>query len=49
MSTTELFKKHFEDLPQVNTNHPQVEKFFEELNAECIKEDKEKQVKSTNR
>ncbi len=40
MSSTEIFRKHFgEDSGCVNLNHPNVEKFFDELNKECLKED----------
>ncbi len=41
MSTTELFKKHFgEESASVDLKHPNVEAFFEELNQECLEEDK---------
>ena len=38
--TTDLFKKHFDDVYAVNTNHPNFEKYFHDLNLECLKEDK---------
>lgn len=40
MSTSELFKKHFGDSPSANLNHPNMESFFNDLNDECIMEDK---------
>lgn len=42
MSTTELFKKHFGNTAAVDMKHPNMESFFEELNAECLEEDKHK-------
>ena len=42
MSSTELFRKHFgEKSASVDLKHPNMEKFFEELNQECINEDKQ--------
>jgi hypothetical protein len=38
MKTTELFEKHFGDTPVVNTDHPNIENFFEELNQICLEE-----------
>lgn len=39
----ELFRKHFgEKSASVDLNHPNMEKFFDELNQECINEDKKK-------
>ena len=44
MSSTELFKKHFgEQSASVDLKHPNMEKFFSELNEECLSEDKQKQ------
>ena len=42
MSTHELFKKHFGNVASVDMKHPNIESFFEELNAECLQEDKHK-------
>lgn len=42
MSTHELFKKHFGNVAEVGMKHPNMESFFEELNAECLEEDKHK-------
>ena len=42
MSTTKLFQKHFGNTPVVGLNHPNVEAFFDEMNQECIEEDKQK-------
>ena len=43
MSSTELFKKHFgEESASVDLKHPNMEAFFEELNQECLEEDKVK-------
>ena len=42
MSTTELFKKHFGNTAAVDMKHPNMESFFEELNTECLEEDKHK-------
>ena len=44
MSSTELFRKHFGDQSVfVDLKHPNMEKFFSELNEECLLEDKQKQ------
>jgi len=40
METSELFTKHFGDVPKVNTNHPNIENFFSELAEICNNEDK---------
>jgi hypothetical protein len=43
MSSTELFRKHFGDQSaSVDLKHPNMEKFFSELNEECLLEDKQK-------
>lgn len=42
MSTHELFQKHFGNTAAVDMKHPNMESFFEELNAECLAEDKQK-------
>jgi len=42
MNTHELFQKYFGNTTSVNTNHPNMEKFFQELNDECVKEDRKK-------
>jgi len=43
MSSTELFKKHFGDQSaSVDLKHPNTEKFFSELNYECLLEDKQR-------
>lgn len=42
MSTTELFNKHFGNVAAVDMKHQNMESFFEELNAECLQEDKQK-------
>ena len=42
MSTHDLFKKHFGNTAAVDMKHPNMESFFEELNAECLEEDKHK-------
>jgi hypothetical protein len=42
MSTHELFKKHFGNQIAVDLKHPNMESFFEELNEECLQEDKHK-------
>ena len=42
MSTHELFQKHFGNTGAVDMKHPNMEIFFEELNAECLAEDKQK-------
>lgn len=44
MSSTELFRKHFGDQSaSVDLKHQNMEKFFSELNDECLLEDKQKQ------
>ncbi len=44
MSSTELFRKHFGDQSaSVDLKHPNTEKFFSELNEECLLEDKQRQ------
>jgi hypothetical protein len=44
MSSTELFRKHFgSEIGSVDLKHPNTEKFFSELNEECLLEDKQKQ------
>lgn len=46
MSSTELFRKHFgEESAAVGLKHPNMEAFFEELNQECLEEDKIKNCK----
>ena len=40
MNTHELFKKHFGNQIAVDLKHPNMESFFEELNEECLQEDK---------
>lgn len=48
MSSTKLFRKHFGDQsPAVDLKHPNMEKFFSELNVECLLEDKQKQCNHT--
>jgi hypothetical protein len=48
MSSTELFRKHFGDQSaSVDLKHPNMEKFFSELNEECLLEDKQKQCEHT--
>jgi RNA binding exosome subunit len=42
MSSHELFKKHFGNQIAVDLKHPNIENFFEELNEECLQEDKHK-------
>ena len=42
MSTHELFQKHFGNVASVDMKHPNIESLFEELNAECLQEDKHK-------
>ena len=43
MSSTELFRKHFGDQSaSVDLKHQNMEKFFNELNEECLFEDKQK-------
>lgn len=42
MGTHELFQKHFGNTAAVDMKHPNMESFFEELNAECLAEDKQK-------
>lgn len=42
MSTHDLFQKYFGNTAAVNMKHPNMESFFEELNAECLAEDKQK-------
>lgn len=42
LTTTDLFKKHFGNVPAVNLSHPNIENFFEELNTECLNEDKKR-------
>jgi len=44
MTTTELFKKHFGNTPTVNLLNPNVEKFFDELTAICLEEDRKKKL-----
>lgn len=38
-TSSDLFKKHFNDMGQVGLFHPNMEKFFSELNDICIIED----------
>lgn len=39
MSSTKLFKKHFGDQSaSVDLKHPNIDKFFNELNEECLLE-----------
>lgn len=46
MSSTEIFRKHFGDKSvSVDLRHPNIEKFFNELNEECLLEDKQKNCK----
>ncbi|MFP4462200.1 MAG: hypothetical protein ACLFQE_08390 [Thermotogota bacterium] len=40
MSTHKLFKKHFGSQIAVDLKHPNMESFFEELNEECLQEDR---------
>ncbi len=40
MSTNKLFIKHFGNIASVDLKHPNIENFFEELNQECLEEDK---------
>ena len=40
MSTTELFNKHFGEKVAVDMKHPHMENFFNDLNDECLQEDK---------
>lgn len=41
MSSTELFRKHFgSDSASVGLKHPNIESFFNELNEECLEEDR---------
>jgi hypothetical protein len=53
MSSHELFQKHFGDTAAVDMKHPNIEAFFEELNAECLAEDNQRNnepdVINTNR
>ena len=43
MSITELFRKYFGDQSaSVDLKHPNIEKFFNELNEKCLLEDKQK-------
>jgi hypothetical protein len=43
MTTTQLFRKHFGDKSaSVDLKHPNMEKFFDELNRECLREDENK-------
>ena len=42
MSTSKLFEKHFGNTASVDLKHPNIESFFEELNDECLAEDKNK-------
>lgn len=43
MSSTQLFRKHFgEQYASVDLKHPNIEKFFSELNEECLLEDKQR-------
>ena len=42
MGTTKLFEKHFGDTASVDMKHKNVEKFFSDLNDECLEEDKHK-------
>jgi uncharacterized protein YaaQ len=39
MSTTDLFKKHFNNEGVVGLKHPNIEAFFTELNEQCLAED----------
>jgi len=48
METSELFKKHFGNVPQVNTNHPNIEPFFAELAEICNNEGKKLVYESEN-
>jgi hypothetical protein len=48
MSTHKLFKKHFGDQIAVDLKHPNMEKFFTDLNNECLQEDKEKYCQCTH-
>jgi hypothetical protein len=48
MSTTKLFEKHFgKDAIVVDVKHPKMEKFLNELNKECLAEDRQKQKSDT--
>lgn len=45
MTTSELFKKHFgEKSAVVSLKHKNMEKFFNELNEECLLEDENKKI-----
>jgi len=41
MSSHKLFKKYFGNQIAVDLKHPNMEKFFDELNEECMQEDKQ--------
>jgi hypothetical protein len=45
MSTSELFKKHFNDTGVVGIFHPNIEAFFDELSKECLREQANKPEK----
>lgn len=46
MSSTKLFSKYFgKENHSVDMKHPNMENFFNELNAECLREDKQKNCK----
>ena len=45
-TTSELFKKHFNDYGSVGLHHPNMEAFFNDLSAVCKIEDSLKQLNS---
>ena len=48
MSSTKIFSKHFgREIFSVDLKHPNIENFFEDLNEECLREDKQKNCKHT--
>jgi hypothetical protein len=47
-SSSDLFKKHFNEVGIVNTLHPNMEFFFEELNQVCLIEDSLKKINTKN-
>jgi len=40
MNTNDLWTKHFENTAAVGIFHPNFEAFFDELNKDCLEEDK---------
>lgn len=47
-TTSELFKKHFNDMGIAGLQHPNAESFWEELNQVCLIEDSLKQISNVN-